>query len=174
MSKVYVDFGVRKAHTILIGTSDEPTYVNSLSELRLTSCEIFIEVGCPRRQLQDVMDDNRVFMIEGTKVKERREWSSQVKSDIADVFAIRYLAEHNFALFKELRPEEKENIRDSVIYAYHSKLGGLAVALANRQGPFSGSSESRCPNLRIPFVPSNGRREQPHSASESSTKRLSR
>lgn len=126
---IYVDFGVCKPHTVLVGRSRRSRSVTNLRDLRPHACRIFIEDSCPKNQLYGILSDNRIFTVSGRVVKNLRERSGLAKSDSTDVSIIRELARADPGYFREITAREKEEIVDEVAYAYHHRVGQTLVAM---------------------------------------------
>lgn len=133
---VYVDFGVRKPHMILVDRAREPVTVKRLRDIGLRSCRIYLEEGCPRHELYEVLKDNQVFTINGRFVNALRVETGKIKSDFNDVFLIRELAQERPQAFRILTPHEKQQIDDEIAYAYYYRLTRLVATLKNHRKSF--------------------------------------
>ncbi len=144
---VFVDFGVRKAHAVLIGRSRQVVFVHNLSELQLHGCRIYLERGCPKHRLYGVSGTNRIFLIDGHTVKTYRDGVGLSKTDSNDVFIIRELATKQPSAFRELSRPEREELVDLMAYAYYCKLTSLIASLKNRQRAFVAEFGENLPQL---------------------------
>lgn len=138
--KVFIDFGIKKAHAILVGRSNRVRRVDSLSGLRHVRCNVYIEAGCPRRLLRAILPSNRVFQIDGMSVKKAREAAGMAKTDANDVVVIRQIAQLRPRMFRRLVDEELPELEDRMSYSYYLKLTSLIVALKNRLRSFEADS----------------------------------
>ncbi len=144
---VYIDFAIRKPHTILIGSARKPTLLDDLGKLGLEHCRIFIEEGCPGQKLYQLMQNNRIFAISGKFVKTFRERDGLIKSDLNDAYAIRALARHDPDSFREMTSREKEELTDQMMYAYYCRVTSLIVCLKTYQWWFAGEFGRELPEL---------------------------
>ncbi len=67
---IYVDFGRTKPHAILIGNSNDVILMKSLAELKARDCTIYLEEGCPKKELYKVAKDNKILLVDGARVGE--------------------------------------------------------------------------------------------------------
>ena len=133
---LFVDFGFRKPHILLIGGSDAVRQVRDLRDIHPTDCRIFIEDGHPRHEIRTLAHGNQVFSIDGKIVHTVREARSLPKSDENDVFVIRDLARTAESLFRRVAPEASEHSLERIAYAYYCHLTDLIVSLKNRRRSF--------------------------------------
>ncbi len=144
---VFIDFGLRKPHTILIGGSDRVLKVSDLGDLNLENCSIFIEEGYSKNELYKVSERNRIFTVSGRLVKELRESQGISKSDQNDVFVLRQLVSSSPDLFREMSREDKQELHDKMTYSYYCKLTSLVSALRNKQTAFAKEFGRNLPQL---------------------------
>jgi len=134
--EVYVDFGVRKPHAILYGESEQAVMSADLAGLGLKDCTVFLEEGCPRAELIRLVSNNRVLLVDGARVKARRDELGVPKSDVNDVRLVRELARSSPGVFREVTVREKAELANRMAYDYYCKLTTLIASLKNRQVAF--------------------------------------
>jgi hypothetical protein len=144
---IFIDFGVRKSHTVLINRERRVLMVDDLNKLNPENCRIFIEDGCPRNVLYIIARRNQILTVDGQLVKALRAKKGLAKSDYNDVFLIRELAWNDLDSFLEMTAKEKENLLDQMIYAYYCRLTAVIVSLKNHQRSFSVEFGRELPQL---------------------------
>lgn len=144
---IYVDFGVRKPHAILIGSSDEVLFIEDLRKLTPVGCRIYLEDGFPKTQVHGLAKGNTILSVRGALVKELREDQAVSKSDRNDVSIIRQLARSRPDAFREMSPEEKDQLEQRMIYGYYCKVTDLTASLKNQQRAFTKEFGKELPQL---------------------------
>lgn len=133
---VYIDFGRRKPHAVLFGTSRKVKFVRTLRELALKDCLVYLEEGCPPLELLSIADANTILQVNGTDVRALREELGLLKSDFNDVLALRELARRNPRCFRELTPKEREDISLQLLYSQYFRLTTIIASLKNQRRNF--------------------------------------
>lgn len=134
--EVYIDFGVRKPHAVLVGDARQPIFLNDLQALGLSRCKVFIEAGCPTELLKGILEDNDVFVVPGDRVRRFREAIGLRKTDSNDAFSLRDLARQENGRFRQLAHRDSNEIDNQNRYAYYCQVSALIASLKNRQHAF--------------------------------------
>ncbi len=135
-SRVYVDFGIRKRHAVLMDDSPKPLFIEDLASLQLKGCAVFLEEGCPKGILFPLVRENRIFMVRGDVVSEYRARRQLRKTDANDACLIRELSQNRPLVFRELERLERAELLTRMDYAYYCKLSSLLAGLRNRRRSF--------------------------------------
>jgi len=133
---IFLDFGIRKPHTVLVGRSNRPRFVHDLRTLGLRHCRIYIEEGCPRNELYGILGENRILTVDGKVVKALRTSSGKPKSDVNDAFLLRRLATESPEAFREMTALEAEELADEMVYSYYRRVTAVMASLKNHNWSF--------------------------------------
>jgi len=131
MHKVYLDWGIRKPHTIIID-GGEPKEVTTEELLFLPPSEIYLETGCPRSLLYSLAGKgHKLFQIDGRFIKKLR--GKNRKSDELDVQLIKKAPEEFPQKFRVVTPRDVFLLMKMRMY---DRLTKMCAALKNYRQSF--------------------------------------
>jgi hypothetical protein len=110
MQNIFIDWGVTKLHTVLIGQQTDSKKLSTIDFDSLKPFNAFLEAGCPSNLLYCLIDDGcEVYLCDQNLIHSLR--GSHEKSDETDVHYIRELYLRDQTLFRKIALPQRKDIQ---------------------------------------------------------------
>lgn len=131
--KVFIDWSINKGYLAL--TNNNGT--NEIQNLKILdfppNTEVYIESGCPKKLLYDLIDKGcKIFVVQGKEVAKLREKLKIKKTDKNDVKLIKRLHKENPVLFKKLEKSNVKEIKIKYLMGKYEILTKITTGFKNR------------------------------------------
>lgn len=131
--KVFIDWSIKKGYLVLADDNEEEKIQNFKTLDFVPETEVYIESGCPKKALYDVIENGcHVFISQSKETERLRSKLKLKKTDENDVKVLQLLYKKNPLLFVKLQKPEVSEIKLKYLMGKYEVLTKIIIGFKNR------------------------------------------